>query len=243
MTHVQRRERQARPKVLLFDIETAGVSARHADLGFVLMVGYKWTHEPKACCLTIKQHDLARFNDRRLLIEASKLFEEADLIVGHFASIFDRRFINGRLLINHLPPLPATKIRDTCLIMRSVAKFSSYRLKHLAKVLKLRHQKLENDWPNAWFQVMRGNMAVLAELAEYCIGDVLALEDLYNALKAFDAAHPRIWIDPTRVVCGLCGGSVQYRGYAFTQARCYRRYQCLVCYHWGRDTKTLHTTQ
>lgn len=224
-------------KILSFDIESAGVNALKADLGFVIVFGYKWLHEKKAKSITIAQTALKRFDDRELLKEASKLLIEADLTVAHFGSVFDRRFIQGRLLINHLPPIPPTKMRDTCMIARSVANYSSNRLKHLAKILDLSHQKLENNWPTAWFKVMQGDMAALKGLAHYCEGDVLALEELYKCLLPFDNPHPRIVDDRSK--CSNCGGDVAYRGFSMVGVNRYRRWVCSVCKHWGRDTRRM----
>lgn len=220
-------------KILSFDIESAGVNALHSDLGFVIVFGYKWAHEKHAHAITISREALKRFDDRELLVQASKLLSEADLIVGHFASVFDRRFIQGRLLVHGLPPIPPVKMRDTCMIARSVANFSSNRLKNLAKTLNLKNQKLENNWPQAWFDVMRGNHRALRGMAEYCKGDVLAVEELYLKLRPFDNPHPRLVADRTK--CGSCGSSkIQYRGYAFVGQRRYRRYQCFGCGKWDR---------
>ena len=221
------------PKILSFDIESAGVNALKSDLGFVICFGYKWLHEPKAHVLTIAEADLHKFDDKKLLIEASKLLSEADIIVGHFASVFDRRFIQGRLLINKLPPIPPVKMRDTCMLARSIANYSSNRLKHLARILDLEHQKLENDWPTAWFKVMQGDTKVLKALAEYCKGDVLAVEELYMRLRPFDQPHPRIVSDRTK--CGTCGGNVEYRGFAYVGHLRYRRFVCKSCRRWDRE--------
>jgi uncharacterized protein YprB with RNaseH-like and TPR domain len=229
------------PKILTFDLESAGVNALKSDLGFVICFGYKWLHEKKAHVIEIAPSDLAAFDDRFLLEQASELFEEADLLVGHFASVFDRRFIQGRLLINGLPPIPPTKIRDTCMIARSVANFSSNRLKHLAKILKLQQQKMENGWPEAWFKVMQGDTKALHGLAKYCKGDVLATEELYKRLLPFDNAHPRVHMD--RAKCGSCGEAVQYRGYAFVNSKRYRRFQCTKCFRWGRETNAVKETK
>lgn len=224
-----------RPKILYLDIESCGVNALRSDLGFVVCFGYKWNYEREAHCLTITRHDLRRFDDKKLLIKASRLIEEADILVGHFASVFDRRFIQGRLLINNLPPIPATRLRDTCMIARSVANYSSNRLKHLAKILSFKNQKLDNNWPTAWFLVMQGNMEALRGMATYCKGDVLALEELYNRLLPFDNAHPRIYDDRTK--CRACGGHVQYRGICFVGENKYRRTQCQECGKWDRERR------
>lgn len=225
------------PRILFYDIETAGVNALKADLGFVICFGYKWLGEKKAHCLTISEEDLRAFDDRALLMQASKLMEKADLVVGHYASVFDRRFIQGRLLIHNLPPIPPTKMRDTCMIARSVGNYSSNRLKYLAKILKLGSQKLENDWPRAWFRVMQGDMEALKGLAHYCKGDVLALEDLYLRLRPFDNPHPRVRKD--REGCRVCGAWVQYRGVAVVGEHHYRRLQCTKCGKWDRERKAL----
>lgn len=223
-----------KPKILCFDIESAGVNALKADLGFVIVFGYKWIGESRAHSISIDEAHLHKFDDSQLLREASKLLEEADLTVAHFGSVFDRRFIQGRLLINGLPPIPATKMRDTCMSARSIANYSSNRLKHLAKILNLRHQKLENNWPTAWFKVMQGDMKALAGLAKYCEGDVLALEELYLRLRPFDNPHPRILDDRTK--CPVDGGNIQYRGFAYVNTNKYRRFQCQKCGKWGRET-------
>jgi len=226
-----------KPKILCFDIESAGVNALKSDLGFVILFGYKWLHQKKAHTIKIERQYLKRFDDSKLLKKASKVFQKADLIVAHFGSVFDRRFIQGRLLINDLPPIPNTKMRDTCMMARSIANYSSNRLKHLAKILNLKNQKLENNWPSAWFQVMRGNIKCLNDLAKYCEGDVLALEELYLRLRPYDNPHPRL--TESRSLCRVCGGKVQYHGFAYIGENKYRRYQCIDCNKWDRERKAV----
>ncbi len=226
-------------KILYFDIETAGPASNRADLAIVVCVGYKWAHEKKVHCLTIDEKNLRKFDDRKLLKEFSKIFDAADLIVAHYGSVFDRRFLQGRLLIAGLPPLPHTKIRDTVFMARTIGNFSSNRLGHLCKILNLTHRKLDNQWPAAWFKVLAGDMKALRGMATYCKGDVLALEELYNRLAPFDHNHPRIVQDRSK--CGLCGGDVQYRGITFNGEYRYRRYVCKnpTCRKWGREGRAL----
>jgi hypothetical protein len=223
------------PRILSFDIETAGINAFKADLGFVILFGYKWSDEEEAHVITLDKEGLRNFDDRRLLKRASQLFADADLVVGHFAAPFDRRFLNGRLLIHGLSPLPPTRLRDTCLIARSIGTFSSNRLKHLANLLKLRHRKLENDWPRAWFQVLQGNREALRKLGEYCKGDVLAVEELYFKLRPFDNPHPRIYPHDEKPRCGACGAELMLRGFTYAGQYLYQRYQCKACGKWDRS--------
>lgn len=228
-----------KPKILFWDIETAGVNALKSDLGFCLMVGYKWNYEDKVKILCIKKKDLKTFNDGPLLKEFSEIYKEADLTVAHFGSVFDRRFIQGRLMIHKLPAIPFTKMRDTCMIARKAANYSSNRLDNLGNTLNLEHKKIKKGtgWPLWWFGAMQGDMKAVEEMAEYCKGDVLALEELYYRLLPFDNAHPRMSFEEDRQTCPKCGGNVQYHGVAFTGTQRYKRFQCNDCGAWGKDTK------
>jgi RNase H-like protein len=222
-------------RILTFDIESAGVNALKSDLGFVVCFGYKFSDEKAVHCLTARKRDLKHFDDRWILAEASRVFERADLVVGHFASVFDRRFLQGRLAINRLPPIPPTKLRDTCMIARSAFNFSSNRLGRLSEVLDLpvkKYQKKDGEWPRWWFEVMQGNTKALADMATYCKADVLATEALYRRLLGFDRAHPRIVEDRER--CGACGGAVRYHGFTWANGNRYRRYACTACGRWDR---------
>lgn len=228
----------SKPRVLFWDIETAGVNALKSDLGFCLMVGYKWAGSKKVKVLTIKKRDLRTFNDGPLLRAFSKVYKEADLTVAHFGSVFDRRFFQGRLLINKLPPIPPTKMRDTCMIARSVANYSSNRLVALGNTLTLNNRKMEKGtgWPTWWFRAMQGDMKAVRDMALYCRDDVLALEELYYRLLPFDNAHPRMYVD--REQCRKCGSrSIQYHGHAFEKQNRYKRFQCNDCGDWGRDRR------
>lgn len=220
-------------RILFYDIETAGVNALKSDLGFVILFGYKFSDEKQAHVLQIDQKSLKQFSDRLLLKQASRIIEQADIVCAHYGSVFDRRFIQGRLLINHLPPIPPTKMRDTKFIASSNANFSSNRLKNLAKTLGLKNRKTENNWPTAWFKVMQGDMNALRKMALYCKHDVLALEELYYRLRPFDNPHPRLNDD--REACPVCRGTIQYRGYAIAGEYRYKRFQCTQCGKWGRD--------
>jgi hypothetical protein len=129
-------------------------------------------------------------------------------------------------------------MRDTCLIARSVANYSSNRLKNLGETLDLKHKKMEkgDGWPNWWFKAMQGDMTAINKMAVYCKHDVLATEELYYRLLPFDNAHPRIYFDNK---CGHCGGEIQHRGVAYVGVARYPRYQCIRCGKWGRSRKAV----
>lgn len=171
-------------EILFFDIETNGVNARNSDLGIVVVFGYAWNDEPAKSIIISEKH-LKKFDDSALLREASELMSQADILVAHYGSMFDRRFLNGRLLIHGLPPATDAVLRDTVFAYRRVAAFSSNRLQHLARILHSRHKKLDKGWPEWWFEVMRGNMTALRDMAKYCRGDVEALRELYYKVAPY----------------------------------------------------------
>lgn len=225
------------PRILTFDVETLGVGAFHADQGFIVTLCYKWADSPMVHDITVSEKELLALDDRSVLERAAAVFEKADVLVGHFAAVFDRRFINGRLMFHDLPPLPSTKIRDTCLIARSVANYKSNSLDNLCRVLKLKNRKNNKGlrFPESWMDLLRGDLSVLRDMVEYCKKDVLATEELYFRLRAFDNAHTRLVMD--REKCGICGSDVEYRGYTYVNNKQYRRYVCKSCRRWGRSTR------
>jgi uncharacterized protein YprB with RNaseH-like and TPR domain len=228
-------------RVLTFDIETLGVGALHADQGMIVTLCYKWADDPKVYDITVSEKELLALDDRSVLERAAAVFEKADILVGHFAAVFDRRFINGRLLFHDLPPLPNSKIRDTCLIARSVAKYKSNSLDNLGRVLKLKNKKSNKGlrFPESWMDLLRGDLSVLDRMVDYCRQDVRTTEELYFRLRPFDNAHTRLVMDRSK--CGVCGGAVEYRGFAYVNNKQYRRFVCKSCRRWGRATRAEKT--
>lgn len=175
-------------RILVIDIESNGVNARNSDLGFVIVFGYKWLHEKRAKSITIDLQSLHRCSDKWLLRDATELIKNADVLVAHYGALFDKRFIQGRMMVNGIDGFPFPPLRDTCLAMRKVAAFSSNRLGHLARVLNQRRKKTESGWPKAWFDVLQGGPKaerVLMRISKYCREDVLATEELYLTLAPY----------------------------------------------------------
>lgn len=231
------------PKILIFDLETAGVNALKPDLSSIVNFGYKFVGEPEAHVLTIDQFPkwFSRngLNDKPLLKAGLDIMAQADICVAHFGTYFDQPYLYGRCIINGLEPPAPAKLRDTWFIARKNFNFSGNRLAHLADILGVDQKKMRKDcpehWPGWWLKAMAGNKTAIHEMAEYCAQDVQALEQVYLKLRPYDKAHPVLIHN--RDVCGLCGGKVQYRGFEFAKMHKYRRFQCVSCGHWGRDSK------
>jgi hypothetical protein len=221
---------------LFYDIETVGVpNGLKPDLGRIIVFGYRFEGDKKAHSILIDEKSLKKFDDRKLLEQLYPIFEQASIAIGHFSSVFDRRFINGRLLVLGMPPLPPVVMTDTVFVARRAACFSSNRLGYLSEILQLDNRKQSKGWPTWWYQTMRGDMTALRKIAKYCRADVDATRDLYHRLRPFDIKHPRIVED--REKCRVCGGDVEYRGYALVASKRYRRFVCTSdgCRKWDRS--------
>jgi uncharacterized protein YprB with RNaseH-like and TPR domain len=236
----------SKPKILIWDLETAGVNSFKADLAAVVCFGYKWLGEKHAHTLTVDQFPKwfskeKGLNDKPLLEAALEIMEQADLLVAHYGERFDRRFYQGRCAIHHLTPPPPTKLRDTWQIARRAFGFSSNRLANLVDHLRLPFKKYQkecpDEWPGWWTAALAGDKSAIHAMAKYCREDVQALEGLYMEIRNYDYPHPRLIEDRTR--CRLCGGEVQYRGICFVGEHKYRRLQCCSCGKWDRERKAL----
>lgn len=233
-----------KPKILLWDLETDGMNSFYADLGSIVNFGWKWLGEKETHVLKICDYkdwfDPERtfpLNDKPLIEAALKIMEEADLCVAHYGDKFDRRFFQGRCAIHGLTPPPPTKQRDTWRIAKTHFKFSSNRLGHLAEVLGLQQKKASkgrDEFPGWWLRVLAGSKRAVYEMSEYCAQDVRTVEQVYLRVRPYDQPHPRVVLDRSR--CGVCGGKVEYRGLAHVGENVYRRFRCVKCKKWGRET-------
>ena len=236
------------PKVLIWDIETAGVNALNADLSAVVCFGYKWLGEREAHVLTIDNYrgwfkQGVGLNDRPLLVDALEIMADADLLVAHYGDRFDKPFFAGRCIIHGLTPPPPTKQRDTWYIAYKNFKFSSNRLANLADILGLGQKKyrksVPDEWPGWWHRALAGDRVAIAEMAKYCAQDVQTLEQVYLRLRPYDQPHPRLYYSDGNGVCGRCGGHAKYRGIAYVSERRYRRLRCSDCGRWSRESKPI----
>jgi uncharacterized protein YprB with RNaseH-like and TPR domain len=228
-------------RTLFFDIETgAGVNGFKADLSVALCIGYKWSDEKKPKTLSILDYgDLASKPiakwDKEMLRDFAAIYDSADLIVGHYSKRFDRRYLNGRMLLHRLPPPAPVRHIDTCLEARQIAAFSSNRLGHLLKILDGENRKLDKGWPEWWIGVGRDPYGQVRKMLPYCKGDVLAVEELYHILEPYMVNKGMFNMHEG---CPKCGHHrLQSRGTYRTTGGLYQRFQCQSCGSWSRGTE------
>lgn len=234
------------PKILLFDLETA------PNLGWVWgkyeqdVIAYE--KESYLLCFAAKwlggktfAHalpDYARYsqdpeNDRKLVEDLWKLFDEADIIIAHNGDQFDIKKANARFLYHKLPPPSPYKTLDTKKIAKSVAMFNSNKLDDLGEHLG-EGRKIKTDF-SLWKGCMNGDPNSWKKMIRYNKQDVILLEKIYLRLRPFTKNHPNIGAYVGAMVCPRCGSThLQSRGYSVSLHGRFNRFQCQTCGGWGR---------
>lgn len=237
-----------KPRILLWDIETApnllwSWSLRipsgylhhdNIEKERTIICGcWKWQGKKKVYITAVKH---TRPDDDLAVVKALReVVASADAIVHHNGDSFDLKWLRARILYHGLPPLPPVLTIDTKKIAKSAFYFNSNRLDYLAKYLRI-GCKIKTEF-DLWKSVMRGVKSALEKMIRYNKHDVVLLEKVYDRLLPHAPAKLKRLYE-NREACQHCGGThVQYRGYVYTAANKYKRYQCLGCGKWGQSAK------
>lgn len=183
------------PKInrIFFDLETSPNLVLAFRTGYDLVVNHDAiVKERKIICVGWKREGENRVkvirwdknqDDKQLLIEFSKVLEEADEIVGHFIDKFDWPWVKTRCLIHRLPPLPNIKTIDTKAWASRGFYFNSNKLDYLADILG-HGKKIKTDF-DLWKDIVIHNCPkALNRMCLYCARDVEVLEKVYLDLAA-----------------------------------------------------------
>jgi len=166
---------------------------------------------------TLKQgKPMVRTNDDALLlVDVQKRLSEADIWTGWYSKGYDLPFLNTRMLLAGVPPLPPIPHIDLYFTARSNYKLSSNRLAAWQEFLNLTDAKtplLRKTWREAG----AGDLEALKYVSEHCHQDVLVLRGVYERLKSSIRLHPRVG-GPDTGLCRVCGGQkFQSRGKVYS---------------------------
>lgn len=242
---VERKE----PKILVFDIETApnlvytwgmwdqNVIAVKQDW-YILSFVAKWLGSKdviaKGLC-DYKGYAQDKSNDKLLVEDLWKLFDSADLILGHNGDEFDIKKCNTRFLIHGLTPPTPFKSVDTKKVAKKHFRFDSNKMDELGRQLGIGRKK-EHEGFALWLACMAGDRAAWKRMLAYNVQDVLLLERLYLRMRPYMTTHPNMnLLRGTTHSCPNCGSSnCQRRGHSITKTQLVQRYQCKSCGAWSQ---------
>jgi DNA polymerase elongation subunit (family B) len=236
-------------KILLLDIETAPDKAfiwkifkeniplaRLLESSYVMCFSAKWHGERD-----ITFDAVWKSGKQDMLKNIHTMMDEADAIVHYNGNNFDIPTLNREFLLHDFaPPSPARQI-DLLMIVRRHFRFISNKMDYVCKRLGL-GQKKETTF-DLWVGCMDGNKKDEKTMEEYNIHDTVLLERLYDKLRPWIRTHPNHGLfSDDGLVCPNCGGKHYHkRGFMYTHAGKYQRYQCRTCGNWFRERKSIQT--
>ena len=231
-------------KILFLDIETSpnvahvwGIWQQNVGLSQLLESSYtlcwaaKWQGGKEVMFDSVYQS-----TPRQMVRRIHALIEQADMVVHYHGTSFDIPTLNKEYLLHHLPPPSPVKELDLLKIVRSKFRFPSNKLDYVAQRLGL-GKKYNHEGHTLWIKCMNDDPSAWAEMEKYNRHDVVLLEELYKVLLPWMKGHLNHSTFTASPVCPNCGSpDNQRRGYAWTGAGQYQRYQCKECKTWYRGT-------
>ena len=233
-----------KPRILLFDIETAPSLGWFFDLwkeGNIVAIKEEWY----MLCFAAKWLDgkmmtyaLPDFkgykpgsrDDKELVKQLWRLFDEADILIAHNGDKFDIKKANARFAYYNLPPPSPYRTIDTLKIARRYSNFTSNRLNDLGEHLGY-GSKLVHTGFNLWKECMSGDPKAWKHMIEYNKRDVVLLEKIYLHFLPWMQNHPNVALmaeQPNN--CPKCiSDNITKRGFTVRKGGKYQRYQCQKC--------------
>lgn len=245
------------PRIVLFDLETLpnlkealkvwpmlsdfpGQTLR-ASITSIICFGYKVFGEAGANC--INAWDFSAWNknindDGPLVRKAYSILENADCVVTHNGIRFDWKYFQTRCAFHGLKPLPKIPHVDTCQLAKSHLYLFRNNLKHLAKFFET-EDKIDTGGWDLWVRVHNKEEAAMRDMSNYCIGDVIALEQIFKKLRPFASNIPnynQFHLKGSKKACPSCGSTRIFKnGMKYTKTMSYQRYTCKDC---GSNSRT-----
>lgn len=167
-------------RVVGFDLETTGLGA---NFGRILCASFKvFTPGMETKPFTLRgdarpyrTKDIA--DDGKLALAIRDTLEGFNVIVGHNSKLFDRKFLNARLLRAGKRPKNSQFHVDTMWVVRTHFRMSS-KLDNVQKMLGLPDEKLPISWDN-WARAGAWVKDGMDEVVKHCEQDVKVLEQAY----------------------------------------------------------------
>lgn len=250
-----------KPKVLIFDIETAPIIAHVWSLWennvslnqivsdwHVLSWSAKWLDDPPTKIMyddQSKEKNIA--DDKRLLQGIWDLLNEADVVITQNGKNFDQKKLNARFVLNGFKPPGTFKHIDTKILASKHFGFTSNKLEYMTDKLCTKYKKLKHkEFPGheMWTECLAGNQKAWAEMEKYNKHDVLALEELYHILIPWDnTINFNLYHDQNVHVCKCGSTSFHKNGFYYTSAGKFQKHKCKHCGAEHRDKTNLFSKE
>lgn len=248
------------PRILIFDLETAPTlsytfgrwkqnisqDAVVEEGGWIICASYKWLGESEVHVL-YNRVGVVFQDDLEVCSKLWDLYHQADAVVAHNALAFDHKVLQGRCMINSLPPLPSVKVLDTLQMAKKNFKLNSNKLDSIADILEL-GRKNQTGGIKLWIDTLAGEQEALDKMLEYCKQDTALLEQVFLKLRAygqasnFNASH---YHEDDDQRCPVCGSSevLPTGRTVYTDVSSFVEMRCHECSAVHRQRKALNTKE
>jgi hypothetical protein len=217
-----------RNRILILDVERLdGITEQHywdrGDLKNRYIHYETVKRQPRTTICCAKWYDrpdvyrLAEWDKggrRNFLRKVHRLIEQADIIVGHNVDGADLPWLMGDLHIEAgLPPLPPFKTVDTLKVLRkqfkSGAPFKS--LDAFCQIVGIPSKTDRYDRLAMERAACEKSLEDRQRLTDYCAGDVIATQGLYDWCRPHIKNHPALFIDGADklTTCNRCGNQAE----------------------------------
>jgi hypothetical protein len=240
------------PKVLLIDIETTPLQVHcwgtwkqrigHEQVindWFMLSYSAKWLFDSKMHSSVLTPDEAINKDDSRIAKELWRLFDQADVLIGHNILGFDLPKAQTRLLMNKLAPPSPSRVIDTLKVAQQNFRFASNKLDYIGQLL-LNDKKIHTEY-QLWLRCLDGDPKSLEEMLIYNRKDVLLLEEAYVFLRPYIKNHPNmaIYQESIEPTCPTCGSTnIDECGHYSTSVNRYLAFRCKDCGAICRSRKT-----
>lgn len=240
------------PRILLLDLETTPnlayvwglfnqtISIKQiVESTEVICFGARWYGDQ-----TVEIRSVHKDGKKKMLERIWELMDEADAIAGWNTKGFDVKHLNREFVENGmLPPSPHLDI-DLMLKSKAVFRFPSNKLDYFVQKLGI-GKKVQHEGFDLWVKCIAGDEEAWERMYEYQKQDVDLLVDVYEKLQPWIKNHPNHGLfNGKDVCCTNCGSeNIQRRGFAYTGAGKFQRFQCNDCGRWSKSSKRTATTE
>jgi len=231
-------------KRLFFDIETSPNIVYSWRIGWnltitpeniineraIICISYKWENEDKIHTLTWDKDQ----SDKQMLIDFIKIANQSDEMIAHNGDRFDIKWIRTRCIFHRIPMFPNYKTLDTLKKAKSGFNFNSNKLDYIAQYLGV-GAKVKHSGFDMWKGVMSNDSIALKEMAHYCEGDIIVLEDVYLTMQNYikQNTHAGILNNNLKYSCPCCSSenTILLKNNVTTMGTIKRLMECEDCNH------------